>query len=134
MAKTLLEKLLVTSQLSVFILDLVAAEGISIDIPDLQDFEFSTKITDLESFDVFLFFIMNLENLAEVMSNLIILEENHRKFWIAYPKMTSKIAKEISLKINRDVIAKKVRESHFRGVSIISIDSTWSALRVRPIP
>ena len=134
MAKTLLEKLLVTSQSSVFILDLVAAEGISIDVPGLQDFEFSTKITDLESFDVFLFFTITLENLAEVMSNVITLEENNRKFWIAYPKMTSKIAKETNVKINRDEINRKVRESHFRGVSIISIDSTWSALRIRAIP
>ncbi|MFS8083644.1 MAG: hypothetical protein ACMG51_09340 [Ginsengibacter sp.] len=49
-------------------------------------------------------------------------------FWIAYPKLTGKIKSDI----NRDKIRSVAEEFGMRTVTAISIDDTWSALRMRP--
>lgn len=49
-------------------------------------------------------------------------------FWIAYPKATSKLKSNI----NRDSIRMTVEDYGITTVSAISIDETWSALRLRP--
>lgn len=49
--------------------------------------------------------------------------------WFAYPKGTSKIKTDI----NRDTIRVTGEEFGITTVTAISIDDTWSALRVRPI-
>jgi len=48
--------------------------------------------------------------------------------WVSYPKQTSKIETEL----NRNIVWKEMNLAGWRGVSIIAIDETWSALRVRP--
>jgi hypothetical protein len=48
--------------------------------------------------------------------------------WIAYPKKTSGAATDLS----RDEVREAVAGFRWRTVSIISIDGTWSALRIRP--
>ena len=48
--------------------------------------------------------------------------------WIAYPKSTSKVRSDL----NRDVIWDLVKEYGVLGVSLISIDNIWSAMRFRP--
>lgn len=48
--------------------------------------------------------------------------------WIAYPKMTSGIASDL----NRDLVRDIVAEFGWRTVAIISIDTVWAALRIRP--
>jgi hypothetical protein len=47
--------------------------------------------------------------------------------WIAYPKKTSGVATDLS----RDAGWDTVVAAGFRGVSLISIDDVWSAMRVR---
>ncbi|MFD0693820.1 YdeI family protein [Paenibacillus sp. GCM10027628] len=49
--------------------------------------------------------------------------------WINYPKGTSKIKTDI----NRDSGWQTVTDLQFEGVSLVSIDETWSAMRFRPI-
>lgn len=49
--------------------------------------------------------------------------------WINYPKGTSKIKTDI----NRDTGWQTVTDLQFEGVSLVSIDETWSAMRFRPI-
>ncbi len=49
-------------------------------------------------------------------------------FWVTYPKQASGVASEL----NRDVIARMIAdETTFRVVSNVSVDATWSALRLR---
>ena len=48
-------------------------------------------------------------------------------FWIAYPKLKG----EIKCDINRDAIRTMVEDFGLRTVTAVSIDDTWSALRMR---
>ncbi len=48
--------------------------------------------------------------------------------WICYPKGSSKKKSDL----NRDIIWDLVKESGFLGVSLISVDEVWSAMRFRP--
>lgn len=49
--------------------------------------------------------------------------------WISYPKKSSKIKSDLS----RDLLQALLRETNYEGVSLISIDETWSAMRVKPM-
>lgn len=49
--------------------------------------------------------------------------------WISYPKGSSKIKSDIS----RDKGWDSIKAKGFQGVSLISVDETWSAMRFRPI-
>ena len=49
-------------------------------------------------------------------------------FWLCYPKGTSKVKTDI----NRDILWKLVENFNMRPVSMISLDNTWSAMRIRP--
>lgn len=48
--------------------------------------------------------------------------------WMCYPKGTSKLKTDI----NRDTGWKTVSEAGWEGVSLISVDDTWSSMRFRP--
>lgn len=50
-------------------------------------------------------------------------------FWIAYPKGTSGIKTDV----NRDTIRVTAETFGLATVTAISIDNTWSALRLRPV-
>jgi hypothetical protein len=50
-------------------------------------------------------------------------------FWIAYPKGTSKKYKGAD--INRDTCRVNVGEHGFEGVSLVSLDADWSAMRFK---
>jgi hypothetical protein len=49
--------------------------------------------------------------------------------WVSYPKKSSKMKSDL----NRDILVSLLHEVGHEGVSLISIDDTWSAMRVRPI-
>jgi hypothetical protein len=49
-------------------------------------------------------------------------------FWICYPKGSSKIKTDL----NRDTLWASMGKFGMVGVSLISIDSSWSAMRFRP--
>jgi len=48
--------------------------------------------------------------------------------WISYPKGTSKIKTDL----NRDILRKAMEKAGLAGVSLVSIDDVWSAMRFRP--
>jgi hypothetical protein len=49
-------------------------------------------------------------------------------FWICYPKGGSKIKTDL----NRDILWATMGKFSMAGVSLISIDNVWSAMRFRP--
>jgi len=49
-------------------------------------------------------------------------------FWICYPKGSSKIKTDL----NRDILWAAMGKFGLAGVSLISIDNVWSAMRFRP--
>ena len=70
----------------------------------------------------------NAEYLAFLTKQLKNIEPDS-VLWFAYPKGTSKIKTDI----NRDTIRVTGEEYGITAVTAVSIDSTWSALRFRPI-
>ena len=50
-------------------------------------------------------------------------------FWISYPKKSSNIKTDLTRDIGRDIL----QELNWRPVSQISIDDTWSSLRLKPV-
>jgi hypothetical protein len=48
--------------------------------------------------------------------------------WVAYRKGGSKAGTDL----NRDILAGLLRERGLEGVSLVSLDETWSSMRVRP--
>lgn len=50
-------------------------------------------------------------------------------FWLAYPKVSSKLAGDL----NRDVIRKVAPEYGLETVSQIAVDEDWSALRLKRV-
>lgn len=49
--------------------------------------------------------------------------------WISYPKGTSKVKTDL----NRDILWKAMERFALAAVSMVSIDSVWSAMRFRPL-
>lgn len=49
--------------------------------------------------------------------------------WVSYPKKSSKVDSDLS----RDILVSLLNELGFQGVSLISLDDTWSAMRVKPL-
>jgi hypothetical protein len=50
-------------------------------------------------------------------------------FWVTYPKGTSKIKADI----NRDTIAAYAQSIGLQAVAMVSVDDTWSALRLKVV-
>jgi hypothetical protein len=48
--------------------------------------------------------------------------------WIAYPKGGRKAGTDL----NRDLLWQQLQEYDLTGVNLIAVDSTWSAMRLRP--
>jgi hypothetical protein len=56
-------------------------------------------------------------------------KKSHEKdiLWVAYPKGSSKISTDL----NRDILHKEMGRLGFTGVSLVSIDDTYSAMRFK---
>jgi hypothetical protein len=48
--------------------------------------------------------------------------------WLAYPKKSSKIKTDV----NRDILWEALKPTGWRPVRMISLDDTWSVMRMRP--
>ncbi len=75
-----------------------------------------------------LIFVSNFEELVHSLRNDLATIEPDSVLWYAYPKGTSKLKSDI----HRDIISSKVEEYGLSTVAAVSIDETWSALRLRP--
>tara|TARA_R110000796_G_scaffold67449_2_gene154641 strand:- start:67144 stop:67524 length:381 start_codon:yes stop_codon:yes gene_type:complete len=76
-----------------------------------------------------LVFINNNQEYIDFLENQLEKIEYDSVLWFAYPKGTSKIKTDI----NRDTIRATGEKYGITTVTAVSIDSTWSALRFRPI-
>lgn len=73
-------------------------------------------------------FVTELSQVSDFAARLPKIASQNALVWISYPKQTSKLETDL----NRDIIWKEMNRAGWPGVSIIAIDETWSALRVRP--
>lgn len=72
-------------------------------------------------------FVTSMKQLEEQLSELKAYLKPDGLFWVTYPKGTSKIETDV----NRDIIWKYAQTIGLRAVSMISVDETWSAMRLR---
>ena len=77
--------------------------------------------------DVVLLFAADRARLETVLPNALETASKDAIIWIGYPKLTSKLAGDLS----RDLIRSLVAESGLDTVSQIAIDDDWSAMRVK---
>jgi hypothetical protein len=80
------------------------------------------------SLDQLHLFVRSIAELNEQLPAALPLIKYDAHLWIAYPKKSSKIKTDIS----RDVGWDAVRQAGLEGVSLISLDETWSMMRFRP--
>ncbi|MBO9700759.1 MAG: YdeI/OmpD-associated family protein [Sporocytophaga sp.] len=79
--------------------------------------------------DAVLLFASNISDLNKHFENLKNAVKPNGLVWIAYPKGTSKIKTDIS----RDKGWEVVNKAGLTGVSLISLDDMWSAMRFKPL-
>jgi hypothetical protein len=77
--------------------------------------------------DVIVLFARDRADLEQHAPAAIEAAADDRTLWICYPKRSSKVPTDL----NRDVGWQVVADAGLRGVSQVSVDDTWSALRFR---
>lgn len=115
MAKSLQEKLFLKTEYKKAILH----------VPDgLHETFEQNDLTNALNF-ILAFYITKHDLEKEVSSLKNSLEEDGL-LWTAYPK-----GKALKTDLNRDILREFMKEYTFEGVSIISLDDTWSAMRFK---
>ena len=76
-----------------------------------------------------LVFVRDKEEFLNFIKSKLVYVQYDAVLWFAYPKGNSKIKTDI----NRDILWQFALDFELRPVSAIAIDTTWSALRFRPI-
>jgi hypothetical protein len=80
-----------------------------------------------EEADVVLMFALNQRQLEEVLPQALGRVGEKSSLWIAYLKQSASKATDI----HRDIINDYAKERGVTGVAMISLDSDWSALRLK---
>jgi hypothetical protein len=73
-------------------------------------------------------FVHTLANLQERLPLAAQAVKHDALLWIAYPKGSAKTGTDL----NRDRLWAAVSEHHLTGVTLVSLDEVWSAMRFRP--
>jgi hypothetical protein len=84
---------------------------------------------DISTADVVVVFVRDRAHLESALPSALKKMAKAAIIWIAYPKLTSKLAGDLS----RDSVRVLVAKSGLDTVSQIAIDDDWSALRVKRI-
>jgi hypothetical protein len=81
-----------------------------------------------DDYEFTLLFVRNKEETLNNFRPTVERIKNDSVFWLAYPKGTSKIETDV----NRDKLWRMLEPYGYRPVSMVAIDSDWSAMRLRP--
>lgn len=79
-------------------------------------------------FDFVQLFVKNMADLQKFLPTVAQAVKHDALLWIAYPKGSAKTGTDI----NRDSLWAAVAEHQLTGVTLISLDEVWSAMRFRP--
>jgi Bacteriocin-protection, YdeI or OmpD-Associated len=91
---------------------------------------FSKNVTPLlksKKIDFALVFAFSQKQLKDILKEVIPALHPDSKFWVAYPKATSKIASDLSRDANWDFVTAYGYES----VRMVAVDNLWSAVRFK---
>jgi hypothetical protein len=100
-------------------------DSLKSELPD--NVEFFTEPTG--DVDLVHLFVKDSEELKQWLGVTLRSVQHDGLIWVSYPKKSSKMKSDL----NRDILVSLLHEVGHEGVSLISIDDTWSAMRVRPI-
>jgi hypothetical protein len=123
MSQNLLEKLQLQEEKNVLI------QGLPSSIEkQFVKLSFSKNVTPLlksRKIDFALVFAVNENQLSSILKEVIPALHSKGKFWIAYPKTSSKILTDLS----RSCSWNCVKEAGFEGVHEVALDHVWTATR-----
>lgn len=104
-----------------------------LNVPEWFSEAFGEYDYDLEpisnEYDFIVAFAYNSEELNELVSSSYTAGIYDCTFWVAYPKLSGAIKSDLK----REVLFDIVSDHGLRPVRQISIDQTWSGMRIRPI-
>lgn len=124
-AQSLLEKLQLQDEKNILI------QGLPSSIEkQFVKLNFSKNVTPLlksRKIDFALVFAVSQRQLVDILRDVVPALQEDAKFWIAYPKLTSKIASDLSRDKNWDFVS----EYGFEAVRMIALDNVWSAGRFK---
>jgi len=129
-AKPVAEKLLIKKGYSVLVVD--EPEGYRDTLGALPE-DVKIEVIPGEPVDLVQIFVTDMKDLKE---KLPIIKQGLKEdglIWFSYPKGTSKLARELGVDVNRDTIWRYAEGLGYMAVAMVSIDETWSALRLRPV-
>lgn len=86
-----------------------------------------TPLLKNKKVDFALVFAVNLSQLNNVLKELFPALHDNTKLWVAYPKQASKIVSDL----NRDCSWEMLTQNFYEGVSLVSLDNVWSAMRFK---
>lgn len=110
------------------------SEGIIINAPNTIEREFM-KLGFSNSFDKkvkstnTIIFVNSTKEFLNFLNKQLKNIEKDSVLWFSYPKGTSGIKADI----NRDILRNTALDFGLKTVTAVSIDDTWSCLRLRPI-
>ncbi len=86
-----------------------------------------TPLLKIKKIDFALVFAISKNQLSDILRDVLPSLNENAKFWIAYPKQTSKIVSDLSRDSNWECVAKL----GYEGVKMISLDHVWCAMRFK---
>lgn len=87
-----------------------------------------TPLLKTRRIDFALVFAVNQNQLRSIVREVVPALHGEGKFWIAYPKQTSKIVSDLS----RDCSWSCLDEMGFESVRMVALDHVWCAVRFKP--
>lgn len=94
----------------------------------LEGVEWVTEPSQDRAFDAVHLFVKTVAELQAWGPKAIGMIKYDGLLWVSYPKKSSKIKSDLSRDYGWDVLT----SAGLEGVSLVSIDDTWSAMRYRP--
>ena len=123
MSQNLLEKLELREEKNILI------QGLPSSIEkQFVKLSFSKNVTPLlkaRKIDFAMVFAVNENQLTGIMKEVLPALQGNAKFWIAYPKTTSKIVTDLNRGCNWDC----VRRAGFESSCEVALDHVWTAMR-----
>ena len=127
MAITLLEKLDLKEEKSVLIQGLPSS--IEKQFAKLAFAKNVTPLLKIKKIDFALVFAVNETQLRGIIHEVLPALSKGGKFWVAYPKTSSKIATTL----NRECSWTCITNAGFEGISEITLDHVWTATRFEKV-
>jgi hypothetical protein len=84
-----------------------------------------TPLLKSRKIDFALVFAVNENQLNGILKDVMPALKENSKFWVAYPKITSKIVTNL----NRDASWNQLTSAGYESVSEVALDHVWSAAR-----